>query len=135
MKAFSLAVAALALSPTLAAADMFDMQVGSFIGTFCGYSARYDVDSQDSGTWIFHGRILIRDTGEYDPLWIEQYADNHLRIIRYLQGANLGLTQVVNTYPPQGLVLQDGPTALYETDRGGDGLGCARGSRTNLYVP
>jgi hypothetical protein len=93
-----------AISCALAAES--DMRLGSFEANWCNYPARFDIQSREGSDWVFHGRVLIQSTGQYDPLWIEQYADNSLRIIRYLQGPDEGATQVVQTYGPEVRILQ-----------------------------
>lgn len=124
MRRATLLLVAVVLGTGPAAAAGFDMRTGSFEGAWCGHTSRFDIESREGNTWVFHGRILIHSTGEYDPLWIEQYADNSLRVIRYLQGANRGLTQVVQTHPPRenfsgGVLL----TVFEESYHGG--FGCS----------
>jgi hypothetical protein len=101
LKKLLLAVLIFGLGAASSAFAGTDMLIGSFAGKWCNYDARFDIETKETGRWIFRGRILIHETGQYDPVWIEQYDDDSLRIIRYLQGANLGQTQVVQTHPPQ----------------------------------
>jgi hypothetical protein len=117
-------------APAIAADS--DMHLGSFDTLWCNYHARIDVQSQDPGTWVFRGKILIFSTGQYDPVWIEQYQDLSLRVIRYLQGPMLGETQVVQTHPPEEVFLSSGRRFLFRGKRG-YGFGCD-GTRSDVYL-
>lgn len=136
MRLIALATTFFLLGSNLAAAGGVDLKVGSHPGYFCGYQVRYDIETQEPGRWVFHGKIWIRATGEYDPLWIEQYSNNSLRVIRYLQGANLGLTQVVQTNPPYETMRAPGAAVItiFETRDGGNGFGCARDTHSVIYM-
>lgn len=129
MRRAALTVILAVLVPASTAVAGTDFLTGRFPGKWCNYDARFDIETQDAGTWVFHGRINILATGEYDPVWIEQYSDNSLRIIRYLQGANLGRTQVSQTYPPQTNVNNN----VYY-GQAGYGMGC-EGTETILITP
>ena len=86
---------------TVAVADTADMHLGTN-GTWCNYPARFDIQNRDGDSWVFHGRILIKETGQYDELWLEQYDNNSPRMIRYLGGdtTETGDVQTVQTAPP-----------------------------------
>jgi hypothetical protein len=75
---------AFVLSSPVAVADKgTDLHAGSFDATWCNYKATIDIESKESGKWVFHGHIRIKQTDQYDVLWVEQYQDNSLRMIRY----------------------------------------------------
>lgn len=134
MRRFAVAMVLIAIASVAARAAIGDFRVGSFGGTWCNSTARFDIDSREGGRWIFHGRVLIVSTGEYDQLWVEQYSDNSLRIIRYLSGGNTGRTQVVQTSPPSLLIVNGQQISRYHTV-GGEGLGCSAGAATWIDVP
>lgn len=122
-------VIALATSSVLAAD--FDMRTGSFEGWFCGAPATFEVHEKYPDAWVFRGSILIRDTGEYDAIRIDQFDDNSLRITRELSGANFGSKQSVETDPP---VIEEGNVVFYSG--GGRGPGCNNaGANTALRIP
>jgi hypothetical protein len=136
MKAIALSLLVFLAGAGASSAAGVDMRTGSFPGMWCDFHARFDLDRRDAGgRWIFEGRILIVETGEYDPLWIEQYSDNSLRIIRYLQGSNLGLTQVVQTNPPFERFENGVLMTWFSTNDGGNGLGCSDGTLSSLGLP
>jgi len=64
-----------------------DIKVGTWVGFFCAAPASFEVQS-DKGGWVFEGRILVRDTGEYDRMSIKQFNDNSIGIMRFLSGDN-----------------------------------------------
>ena len=107
------------------------MSMGKFGVLFCGARATFEVTSQYRDSWVFEGKIRIHDTGEHDKLKIRQYADNSLRITRYLGGANFGETQTVETDPP----IFENHAAVFLANRG-RGIGCNNpGASTDLRVP
>jgi hypothetical protein len=57
-------------------------------------------------------------------MWVEQYDDNSLRMIRYLEGTESGQTQVVQTNPPQVKVSKNGAHYALFTSQRGYGNGC-----------
>lgn len=109
-----------------------DLLVGSYEGTWCNYKARFEIETREQNRWVFHGNILIHQTGQLDPLWIEQYSDNSLRIIRYLQGPRHGQTQVVQTYPPETHVRR-GRTYHVFRSQSSHGYGCS-GTATEMWM-
>lgn len=112
-----------------------DLKSGTFNGRFCGVPARFEVTWRNNGTWLFDGRILIRDTGEYDRLLIEQYNDNSLKIVRYLGGHNTGKRQWAFTGPPA-MKLVNGIRYLHFTASRGNGVACKNaGASTEMWVP
>ena len=113
--------------PTVALAANGDLRPGSFQGEWCRYEAIYDLEEQVPGKWIFHGTITLPRTGQVDRLWVEQHADNSLRIIRYLSG---GQVQNVKMAPPVGASSTE--AAFYSVTS--EGPGCA-GKRSTMYVP
>lgn len=124
----TLAVAFIVLVGQFLAGSAFaapgDFHTGTFEGSWCRYGARFDVVSRDGNSWVFRGSVLISSTGQYDHIRIEQFSDNSLRVVRYLQGTETGQVQTIQTAPPQRLsfggVLYDEfvVTANY-------GLGCS----------
>ncbi len=131
LAAASLVAASLVTAPAIAAEG--DMLVGTFGTRFCGARATFEVYTQGDD-WVFDGRILIHSTGEYDQLKIKQYSNNHLRIIRYLTGANEGATQWVDTSPPK-FYQKDGRTVASFHSARGAGVGCNNdGAVTDLRV-
>jgi len=122
----------LALPEFPAFAGEYDLQVGTYSGTWCNYAAKFHIESREGTDWIFRGHILIKKTGQYDNLWIEQYQDNSLRMIRYLTGAHSGQTQVVQTYPPEKKLIR-GSYRLVFTGKAGYGIGCG-GTSTTLFT-
>ena len=134
---WSSGVAAALLLATLAPASSAlaatgDFRTGTFSGRWCGYEATFDVTDQDG--WVFTGYILIESTGQYDPLWIEQYADNSLRVIRYLQGQHNGLTQVAQTYSPYQRVASNGNLYTRFEAEQGYGIGCDGNTDSRISV-
>jgi hypothetical protein len=117
-------------SPVALAGNDADMHVGSFDATWCNYSATIDIESKESGKWIFHGHIRIRQTDQYDVLWVEQYDDNSLRMIRYLEGTESGQMQTVQTNPPQEKSTESGAHYALFTSHRGYGVGCDGTSST-----
>jgi hypothetical protein len=102
------AVLGMSLAPQLCEAALpaeQDLRVGSFEGNWCGLAARFDITRKFGNTWKFEGKILIRATGQYDKITIEQLADNHLHMVRFLSGSHAGETQVTVTHPPETLFL------------------------------
>lgn len=89
----------LATSPVAHAADG-DLRLGTFDGVWCGYGATFHIERQDANSWVFHGHVSFDEHPDFDELWIEQYEDNSLRMIRYLSGEATGMTQTVQTHPP-----------------------------------
>lgn len=98
-------VVAVGLGMSLAAptsqAHEHDMRKGSFEGEWCGFAARFDLTAKRGTSWIFDGQIWIKATGQFDRLYVRQYADNSLYIIRYLSGVHNGKTQWVRTSAPE----------------------------------
>jgi hypothetical protein len=98
--------AVLCISPVFAPsalADDADLRLGNFGSSWCGYDARFNIESRDGDSWVFHGHIEIAKTNEYDELRIEQLDNNSLHMVRYLTGGNTGQTQIVQTRPPKTL--------------------------------
>ena len=94
-----------------ARADTGDFHTGKFDGLWCGYGVTFNIDSKEAGDrWVFNGTIFFPSYKQYDRLWIEQYGDNSLRMIRYLSGPGAGQTQVVQTYPP---AIRQGEAGVY----------------------
>ena len=125
-----LAALAFAVFAGQATAADGDFRTGTFKGKFCGASATFEVTSRKKGTWRFDGKILIKSTGEYDRLRIEQYSDQSLRIERYLSGPNTGKLQRVDTDPPQFM-----SNHMYFYSPKGVGTGCGNdGAVTKLSV-
>ena len=92
------------LAPRTCEAAENDLRESSiFEGNWCGYDAVFKIGKKRGNTWEFDGKILIKATGQSDRIWVEQYEDNHLRIVRYLSGDHTGKTQTVETYPPETL--------------------------------
>jgi hypothetical protein len=100
-----------------------DMHTGSFSGTWCNYAAQFDLFSKKDD-WKFDGKIRIHKTNQYDRLWIRQYRDNSLQIIRYLSGEQDGQIQNVKTFPPQILRGNGGQQIARFKGAGGGGPGC-----------
>jgi hypothetical protein len=122
--------------PPLAHADPNDMRTGVFKGYWCGYSAEYHVDSKDDGDrWVFHGRLTFYEyPGLADELWIEQYGNNAMRMIRYLSGEQEGATQVVETLPPVPPSAGERKGVVYRRDFS-HGVDCEGPDKpTNLFV-
>jgi hypothetical protein len=117
----------------VALADVPDLHTGSFDGRWCNYDATVNIESKETGKWVFHGHILIKATGQFDELWVEQYDDNSLRMIRSLQGTETGQTQVVQTNPPQEKVDGNGAHYALFTSQRGYGIGCD-GTQSSFYV-
>ncbi len=109
-----------------------DLRVGNFGYQWCNYGATFQIQSKEPDKWVFHGKILIQETGQYDRLWIEQYEDNSLRIIRYLSGAHNGETQVVQTHPPQ-IKLNNGKSVAEFREKAAYGVG-AKGAITVFEI-
>ena len=76
---------------------------------------------------------MIKQTGQFDELWVEQYQDNSLRMIRTLQGTETGQTQTVQTNPPQEKVSDDGAHYALFTSNRGYGIGCD-GTASSMIV-
>lgn len=110
---------ALLTAPALAAPG--DFRLGTFGGAWCDHGATFTL-TERSG-WVFEGTIYLPSTGEVNRLWIEQYADNSLRMIRYLDGANSGRIQMVETNPPEFRVYNGRPYVDFNAEEGGS-LGC-----------
>ena len=108
------------------------MRHGTFTGYWCDYNAVFYVESQDPNSWIFHGHIVVGNA--YDPLWMEQYADNSLRIIRYLQGPYAGQVQTVQTYPPDQFVT-DGQINTRFQHQQSYGIGCDGNPLSMVVLP
>lgn len=126
-----LAASVIALAASSAWAADGDMKIGSFGNTFCGAPATFEVKSQYPDSWVFKGKILIRDTNEYDAIKITQFDDNSLRITRELIGANFGQKQTVNTDPP----FFDNGAVVFHSEVG-RGVGCNNaGAFTDLRIP
>jgi hypothetical protein len=100
-----------------------DMMVGTWGTMFCGAPATFEVLSKKAD-WVFEGKVLIRDTKEYDRIEIKQYEDNHLRIIRYLTGSNSGNKQIVTTNQPKMLKQEGRTSAAFASYHPGKGVGC-----------
>ena len=99
--ALGFAAAALTAGSTDAFAGKRDLRVGMYEGTWCGYPVTYDIRRKEDDRWVFHGRLIFHTYNDMtDKLWIEQYGDQSLRMIRYLSAENEGKTQVVQTYTP-----------------------------------
>ena len=80
-----IAVGMVSIAP--ARADTTDQHTGSSSGIWCGYGVTFGIDSREPGDrWVFDGTIYFANFKQYDRLWIEQYTDNSLRMIRYLSG-------------------------------------------------
>ncbi|MCW5719377.1 MAG: hypothetical protein KIS68_16285 [Bauldia sp.] len=135
-RAVALAVLVICAFTLPSAAAQGDMRLGSFTALWCNYNARIDIQSREGTSWIFHGRILIEATGQYDRIWIEQYSDNSLRMVRYLEGANAGATQTIQTHPPQTSVLPNRGPGLFTTfaSERDYGFGC-EGTRSWIIIP
>lgn len=104
MKKLALAVALLStLLSSAAFAETPDFKVGMFQGTWCGYSAVFNIQYQRGDTWEFDGFVSFPDYPEYagteDRFHVEQYADNSLKMVRILDG-NQG-KQIVKTSTPR----------------------------------
>jgi hypothetical protein len=92
----------LAVSPATAKYNGPKIDVADYRGTFCGYTAQFHLDQADTAKLpkrhAFYGNITFTGFPGSNRLWIEQYKDGSLRIIRYLEGANAGQIQLVNTF-------------------------------------
>ncbi len=95
------AVLGMSLAPQNSEAHEHDFRVGTYVGNWCGFEARFEIKSKVGNTWDFKGKIFIRATGQYDNITVRQNADNSLRIIRHLSGAHTGTNQWVDTHPPE----------------------------------
>ena len=114
----------MALFSTQASAAEGDMKLGIWQGFFCGAPADFELyTTKSDDKWFFEGKILIRDTGEYDRLTIEQYDDNSLRVRRYLSGSHAGKRQWAKTAPPKITRKNGGVIAEFEA-KSGNGVGC-----------
>jgi hypothetical protein len=122
-------IIALTISPSLAADG--DMKIGTFGVLFCGAPATFEVKSKYPNSWVFKGKVLIRDTNEYDAIKITQFDDNSLRITRELTGKNFGEKQTVETAPP----IFENRSAVFLATKG-RGVGCNNaGADTDLRIP
>ena len=63
---FAAAVYSMA-SPHVALAKEGDMMVGTWGAPFCGAPATFEVLSKKAD-WVFEGKILVRDTKEYERI-------------------------------------------------------------------
>ena len=94
----------LAASPATAKYDGPRFDVATYNGSFCGYTAQFHLEQPDTAKLpkrhAFYGNITFTGFPGSNRLWIEQYKDGSLRIIRYLEGANAGQIQLVDTLKP-----------------------------------
>ncbi|WP_375449393.1 hypothetical protein [uncultured Devosia sp.] len=100
-----------------------DLKTGQYEGTWCGYSAVFDIAVKERRRWVFHGKIVFPTYDNLaDELWIEQYEDQSLRMIRYLSGTQEGWTQVIQTFAPEmhGSEAGYAPTFTVERANGPD---------------
>ncbi len=95
-----------------------DLRVGSFQGNWCGLPARFDIQQKIGNTWKFKGKIWIKATGQYDKIEIEQFADNSLRIVRFLAGEHNGKHQTLSTHRPETLLKNGHKTVNYRAKQG-----------------
>jgi hypothetical protein len=122
------------LTAAVAAADeVTDIHYGSFFARWCEYDAWLNLEHRDGDSWVFHGHIRIEKTGQFDELFVEQYDDNSLRIIRYLSGPEAGQIQTIQTYPPQVKMIGGKQTAVFSA-KSSDGPGCAYTKYTSIFV-
>lgn len=117
---------AFALLAVNAMAEETDLRIGTYEGRFCGAPATFELTGRVNGEWVFTGRILIRDTGQYDKLRIEQYSDNSLKIERRLSGSDTGKRQWAVTNPPD-TRQKDGRRFVYFFAARSNGVGCNNG--------
>lgn len=117
---------ALAIAAGQAHAANGDFKLGTFGTMFCGAPASFEVTARRNQDWEFDGKIAIRDTGEYDQLFVKQMNDNSLVIVRYLSGRHTGQQQQVRTSPPK--FLREANAAAWpaaaDNAMTGDGAGC-----------
>lgn len=127
---------ALAIAAGQAHAANGDFKLGTFGTMFCGAPATFEVTARRNQDWEFDGKIAIRDTREYDQLFVKQMNDNSLVIVRYLSGRHTGQQQQVRTSPPKFLREANGQRIARFMSRGGTGVGCNNlGAHTLLEVP
>lgn len=136
MRSLGLAVALSASIAMVSAASaaIGDFRTGSFSGYWCSYDARFDIQSRDGNTWVFHGRLFLSATNQYDELWVEQYSDNSLRIIRYLSGQYQGQTQVIQTFSPEQVIIGGVVMSAFSASSTA-GPGCPSDTTTWIRIP
>jgi hypothetical protein len=110
-----------------------DLHLGTFEGKWCNYPATFYVQRQDPDSWIFHGRVLIKSTQQYDQIRMEQRGDNSLYMVRYLTGDHAGKTQVVQTFSPEEFRYRDSGR-LYFQFRSKIGYGGCESTDTVMYM-
>lgn len=124
----------LLLNPGVAAADgVTDMRLGNFFAIWCNYDAHLNVESRDGDSWVFHGHIQIDRTGQVDELFVEQYEDNSLRIVRYLSGPEAGQVQTIQTHPPQVKMIGGRQTAEFDS-KNSYGVGCEYTKNSSVWL-
>jgi hypothetical protein len=64
-----------------------DMRNGTNGCVFRGAPATFELQTGKSGKWIVAGKIRSRDTGEYDPIRIEQHDHGSLKVTRHPGGS------------------------------------------------
>ena len=113
-------VLGVSLAPRTCEAAEHDLRKGKFVGNWCGYDASFTIVKQNG--WKFEGTIFIKATGQTDRIKIEQFDDNHLRIVRSLSGEQTGRTQTVVTYPPE-TITHNGATYVNFKVKSASGYG------------
>ena len=124
---------ALVVLPQAARADIGDMRTGVYGTVWCGYQAEFNVTSRDGDSWVFHGQVHIKATGEWDEIRLEQMDGNALQIDRYLTGEFVGVVQSVRTFGPRHVERSGRLYSEFES-RSSSGYGCA-GTSTTLFGP
>lgn len=135
IKVLALGVVLLAASggASLAENRDADVRIGSYKGTWCGYPAIISIESKEKKKWVFHGSLIFPTYNNLsDELWVEQYGDDSLRMIRYLSGTQQGLTQVVQTKIPVMYNIGGVQTPHFTVERA-DGPDC-EGKPTGFYL-
>jgi len=132
----ALSLLLMAASPATAKYNGPNIDIATYTGLFCGYTAQYHLDQPDAAKLpkrhAFYGNITFTGFPGSNRLWIEQYKDGRLRIIRYLEGPNAGQIQLVDTLG----ALHDSDGWRWEDDvsQGPDCEGKAN-NRTVLHYP
>jgi hypothetical protein len=119
----------IAIAP-VARAQSADLRLGTFGREWCGYAAAFNIESKEPDRWVFHGHVSFAHFPDVDELWIEQYEDDSLRMIRYLSGSQTGMVQTVQTHPPK--FLKNSVNFEKVTSYGPDCEGAAKGAELAL---
>ncbi len=110
-----------------------NIRIGTMGAIWCNYKAKIHLDTRQGGEWIFEGRIHIEQTGQVDRVWVKQYEDNSLRIVRYLSGEYAGRRQIVETHAPE-RYSEGGRYVQRWKKSASSGPGCGRDSMSNFVM-